>query len=95
MTDSAKAYKEVDHPGIKEKFRVNHSEHEYSRSISVLRNTATGERRPGMAGTQFLDHEWGLLKRDKPLTGLSAKTEEQRQSFDLYVRAGQWRQERQ
>jgi ribosomal protein L32 len=91
MTDSAGAYREVQHPGIVEKHKVNHSEHEYSRSVDILRDISTGHRRPGMAGTQFLDHEWRLLKEDKPVTGLSARTEQNRQNFDLYVRAAQWK----
>ena len=93
MTDSAAAYKNVVRAGIVQKHRVNHSEHEYSRSVDVLRDTATGERRPGMAGTQFLDHEWRLLKADLPVTGLSARTDEQRQRFEVYVRAAQWKRQ--
>ena len=29
----------------------------------------------GMAGTQFLDHEWRLLKRELPETGINARTD--------------------
>jgi hypothetical protein len=72
MTDSASAYREVPHPGIREKHAVNHSEHEYSRSVDVLKDVDTKERRPGMAGTQTLDHEWRLLKGDLPETGFSS-----------------------
>ena len=44
-----------------------------------------------MAGTQFLDHEWGLLKRELPETGISARTAEGRERAVLYIRAAQWR----
>lgn len=93
MTDSAQAYREVGGPeqGIVEKHAVNHSAHEFSRSISVLKDVQTGERRPGMAGTQFLDHEWRLLKADLPITGLSGRTEAQRERLDSYIRAAQWK----
>ncbi|CAE7810810.1 MCM7, partial [Symbiodinium necroappetens] len=77
MTDSAQAYASVNVPGIVEKHTVNHSEHEFSRSVSVLQNVSTQERRPGVAGTQLVDREWGHLKDMLP-DGLSARTEEDR-----------------
>ena len=44
-----------------------------------------------MAGTQFLDHEWRLLKRLLPETGIRARTVEDRARAELYIRAAQWR----
>ena len=91
MTDSALAYRLVKPEGIVEHFFVNHSEHEYSRSEEVLKDVVTNEKRAGMAGTQFLDHEWRLLKRELPETGVSARTAEGREKAALYIRAAQWR----
>ncbi|CAE7295465.1 MCM7, partial [Symbiodinium sp. CCMP2592] len=90
MTDSAQAYASVDVPGIVEKHTVNHSEHEFSRSVSVLQNVSTRERRPGMAGTQLVDREWGHLKDLLP-HGLSARTEEERARYAEYIREAQWK----
>ena len=73
MTDSAAAYDAVTHEGIKEHHTVNHSEKEFSRSVSVLKDTHTGARRPGCAGTQLLDHEWSMIKQQLP-RNLTAKT---------------------
>ncbi|CAE7482185.1 MCM7 [Symbiodinium sp. CCMP2592] len=90
MTDSAQAYASVDVPGIVEKHTVNHSEHEFSRSVSVLQNVSTRERRPGMAGTQLVDREWGHLKDLLPHS-LSARTEEERARYAEYIREAQWK----
>ena len=72
MTDSALAYNAYCPPGVVQRHYVNHQEKEYSRSVDMLGNTETGENIPGMAGTQFLDHEWRLLKASLPETGDSA-----------------------
>jgi hypothetical protein len=56
--------------------KVNHSEHEYSRSVSVLADTETRDHRSGMAGTQLLDHLWGLLKSGLPTGGLTPQSPE-------------------
>ena len=93
MTDSAKAYASYKPVGIAEHFTVNHQEKEYSRSVSVLKDTSSGTRRAGMAGTQTLDHEWALLKQDIPLTGVRARTECQRAEVDMYIRAAQWKRQ--
>jgi hypothetical protein len=39
LTDSAAAYRERTHVGIVEKHHVNHSEHEYSRSVDIRKDT--------------------------------------------------------
>ena len=64
MTDGALTYRLVKPAGIVEHFTVNHTEHEYSRSEDIIKDVVTKERRAGMAGTQFLDHEWRMLKRE-------------------------------
>ena len=79
MTDSAAAYNAVQHDGIKEHHTVNHSEKEFSRSVSVLKDTSSGARRPGCAGTQLLDHEWSVIKQQLP-RNLSAKTPQGRKT---------------
>ena len=91
MTDGALTYRLVKPAGIVEHFTVNHTEHEYSRSEDIIKDVVTKERRAGMAGTQFLDHEWRLLKRQLPETGINARTDEDRARAALYIRAAQWR----
>ena len=50
----------------------------------------TQERRHGLVGTQFLDHEWSLLEECIPRCA-SARTDESRRVLDSYIRAAQWR----
>ena len=93
MTDSAAAYREVGGPadGVVEKHAVNHSDHEWARSIDVLKDVDSGRRGPAMAGTQLLDHEWSLLKRELPVTGVSIRTEGGLARMESYIRAAQWK----
>ena len=44
-SDSAGAFVDVSVPGVVQKFHVNHSEKEYARSVSILKNIDTGETR--------------------------------------------------
>ena len=90
MTDSAGAYADVPHEGIVDKHSVNHQEHEYTRSVSVLHDTVTRDEIPGMAGTQNIDQEWRILKRSLPERGIRGRTEKDREHFRILVRAGQW-----
>ena len=90
MTDSAQSYAAVDAAGIVEKHAVNHTEHEFSRSVSVLSNVVTADRRSGMAGTQLIDREWGHIKEMLP-DSLSARTEEGRLQFSEHIREAQWK----
>jgi len=62
--------------------KVSRCEHEYSRSVSVLADTETRDHRPGMAGTQLLDHLWGLLKQGLPTGGLNPQTPKGPYSYD-------------
>ena len=87
-TDSAGAYTEK-HVGVCEHHSVNHSEREWARSTTFLAYPDNQERRSAMAGTEFLDHEWGMLKRGLPRS-LSARTAEGRSQIVSYVRAAQW-----
>ena len=63
MSDSARAYQEVWPRGVVEMWKVNHSENEFTRPEQVLADVATGDRRHGIIGTQFLDSEWGRIHR--------------------------------
>ena len=87
-TDSGSAYFQK-HAGVCEHHAVNHSEHEWARSTTFLESPQTGKRRSAMAGTQFLDHEWRLLKDPLP-DSLSARTEAGRASIMNHVRTAQW-----
>lgn len=91
-TDSAQAYKNYNPPSgaFVQKFQVNHSDHEYTRSEEMIADVETNAKVVQLAGTQTLDHEWSLLKAGLP-RGLSCKTEEGRQVMDEYWRAAQWR----
>jgi hypothetical protein len=91
MTDSASAYKNVNQAGVVQKFSVNHSEHEYSRSVEVMEDVVTKAAVPGMAGTQLLDHDWRLMKAELPVTGLTARTPDGRARLANYIRAAQWK----
>ena len=42
-------------------------------------------------GTQFLDHEWRLLKSSLPETGISCRTPAGLEEANEYIRAAQWR----
>ncbi|CAE8670631.1 unnamed protein product, partial [Polarella glacialis] len=59
MTDSAAAHEEVSHCGVVDRRQVNHSEKEYSRYVSALKDVVSREERPAMAGTQIIDRERG------------------------------------
>eukprot|EP00438_Fugacium_kawagutii_P032704 Skav204478 [mRNA] locus=scaffold5533:162641:166985:- [translate_table: standard] len=90
MTDSAPTFVNTGHIGVVDAHQVNHSEHEFARSVEVLANVKTRETRPGMASTNMLDGEWKLMKKqlqDK----LSAKSEEKQQELGIHIRAAQWR----
>jgi len=91
-TDSAQAYVNYNPPtgAFVQKFHVNHSEHEYTRSVEMITDVQAQTKVVQLAGTQTIDHEWSLLKAELP-RGLSAKTEEGRELMDEYWRAAQWR----
>lgn len=93
-TDGAVAYRDSEKlPGIVEHYSVNHSRKptpELSRSESFLVDVDTGERRAGMAGTQYIDKTWDFIKDGLPRS-LSARTAQGRQRIDEYVRMQQWR----
>lgn len=82
MTDSAAAYGAVHLDGVVQHHKVNHSEHEYSRSVEVTANARTGTRRPGMAGTQVIDRTWRSLKETMPHRGVSCKTARRHMQHD-------------
>ena len=94
MTDSASAYVDVDDiPGIVDRHFVNHSQKpfaEFTRPVSVLGNVNNKEHRDAMAGTQLIDHEWRVLKRDLPEGGISAATPAGRARLNAYIRTAQW-----
>ena len=91
-TDSAWAYVNYNPPtgAFVQKFHVNHTDHEYTKSVEALTDVATKQTSVLLAGTQTLDHEWSLLKRDLP-RNTSCKTDEGRATLDEYWRAAQWR----
>ena len=91
MTDAAPCFVRVDHPGIVDKHQVNHSEHEFIRSVEVIAHAETLQRRPGMAGTQMLDREWGIIKGEINLQGSDARGEEGRKALATEVRAAQFK----
>eukprot|EP00969_Alexandrium_andersonii_P089655 3958791-Alexandrium_andersonii.AAC.1 len=66
MSDSAPAFLHTSHPGVVDRHIVNHSEKEWSRSVSMLANATTRAQEPGTAGTQLLGRTWALLKREIP-----------------------------
>jgi len=88
-TDSAAAYSQKV-AGVVEHHSVNHQQREWARSTTVLANAGTAERRAGLASTCFLDHEWALLKREMPVTGVSARTEQGLALIHSYVRRAQF-----
>lgn len=91
-TDSCLTYKNYDPPSgaFVQKFQVNHSEHEYTRSEEMIVDVETKKKVVQLAGTQTLDHEWSLLKAFLPRSS-SCKTQDGRQVMDEYWRAAQWR----
>eukprot|EP00973_Karenia_brevis_P071218 9895405-Karenia_brevis.AAC.1 len=92
MTDGAQTYREYDPPSgcFVEKFQVNHSDGEYTKPVDMIRDVESRERMTVLAGTQTLDHEWSGLKAELPRS-TSAKTQEQKEILDEYIRAAQWR----
>jgi hypothetical protein len=92
MTDGALECRQHTPVGVVAKYWVNHEEKEWTRPIygGILADVCTKERREGLAGTQTLDPLWGKLEECIPRNG-SARTPEQRELLDMYIRAGQWR----
>jgi hypothetical protein len=94
MTDGAACYR-IDYPkhcpAVVEHYRVNHSEHEWTRpEPSVMWNPATKETRFCLAGTQYLDSTWRRCKSMVP-KGLCMQKPGDRVTKAVYVRAQQWR----
>lgn len=91
-TDTAGAYVNYDPPSgaFVQKFQVNHTEHEYTRSVEMVTDIERKTTEVHLAGTQTLDHEWSLLKDELP-RNTTAKTDEGRAVMDEYWRAAQWR----
>jgi hypothetical protein len=90
-TDSAATYASCTPEGVVQQFSVNHTEKEFARSISCLKDVATGESRAGMAGTMTVDRSWRTLKQYVPKGGVSCKTEQGRARMVRYVRSAQWK----
>jgi hypothetical protein len=88
-TDSADAYAQVGHPGVVDKRKVNHSQGEFSRSVSVLNNVNDRTTRPALAGTMCIDQEWRRLLEPVP-DNLSCKTKESRAAVSMHIRSSQW-----
>ena len=77
--------------GLLEKCSVCIEEREWTRPESaILADVVTRETRPGLAGTQTLDSEWGRLEECVPKSA-SARTPEARELMDMHIRAAQWR----
>ena len=55
----------------------------------MLLNVLTQERGEGITATHFIDSEWGRLEDCIPRS-ISARTPEQREVMDEYIRAAQW-----
>ena len=71
---------------------VNHSRRphpELSRPVTVIKDTKSFATRDGKAGTQTIDHEWGLLKEKLP-RGRSARVPLALARLDRDMRAAQW-----
>ena len=60
MSDSALAYRRIEHKGLVDKHLVNHNSipKELTRSVSALANVKTRAPRPAMASTNLIDSEW-------------------------------------
>lgn len=90
MSDSAHAYASVVHPGIVQKFSVNHFLKEWSKPCTITANVLTGEQVASRVHSQTIDRCWAMVKAQLPRYR-SAKTEEERAVLDEYIRAAQWR----
>ncbi|CAK0793904.1 unnamed protein product, partial [Prorocentrum cordatum] len=97
MTDGAGCYKCRCSDCVvrfEEHHSVNHSRKpkaEFSRPIpAVVADVDTGHTRGSMAGTMTIDKEWDLLKEPLP-RNLTARTVEDVDRTDGYVRSQQWR----
>ena len=94
MTDGAACYQlnyRDSCPAVLEHYRVNHSEHEWTRpEPHVMWDPAKRETRFCLAGTQYLDSTWRRLKMLIP-KGLCLRNHGDRVTKALYVRAQQWR----
>ena len=91
MSDMCPVFVNTSHCGIVDKHQVNHSEHEFIRSVEVLANVVTRQMRPGMAGTQMLDREFGVMKGETVTQGKTAATPQGRARLTTAIRASQWR----
>ena len=91
MTDSAPCFVGVEHCGIVDKHHVNHSAGEFIRSVEVIADAASLERRPGMAGTQMIDREWGWLKSEVTMQGVDVSSESGRRHLATNIRAAQFK----
>ncbi|CAK0841896.1 unnamed protein product, partial [Prorocentrum cordatum] len=96
MTDSARAYMKRPLPvGIVDARAVNHSRKpvpEFSRSVEVIGNVATGWKRPAVASTNLIDPAWRTLKEEIPSRGaVTAKTDAGRAHMRHYIRTAQWK----
>ena len=91
-SDSAGAFVDVSVPGVVQKFHVNHSEKEYARSVSILKNIDTGETRAGITGSMTVDRSWRTVKEGFPKggQGISAKTAAGRKNLMRKIRSRQW-----
>ncbi|CAK0857548.1 unnamed protein product, partial [Prorocentrum cordatum] len=97
MTDGAGCYKCRCSDCVvrfEEHHSANHSRKpkaEFSRPIpAVVADVDTGHTRGSMAGTMTIDKEWDLLKEPLP-RNLTARTVEDVDRTDGYVRSQQWR----
>ena len=94
MSDSAAVY--TSRPfaiGIVDGDSVNHSRKpipELSRSIEVLADVVTKEKRPAVCSTNLIDPTWRRVKEGIP-DSASAKTPADRIKMTKYVRAQQWK----
>ena len=86
FSDSAPAFVNTTHPGIHQKFHVNHSEREWTRSVEVLYR---GAPRAALAHTQTIDRAWRSVKDEIP-DCQTARTPVKQSLLDIYVRYHQW-----
>ena len=73
-----------------QKFHVNHSENEFTRSVEAIVDVETKKTEVLLSGTQAIDHEWSLMKDEIP-RNMSCKTDEGRTLMGEHWRAAQWR----
>ena len=101
MSDSAIVYLQLKEEvrqnpgwhGFQEVHVVNHSATppERATSISVLADVETGERRPGMSGTQMIDGTWKYVDDVIPeKLNVRPDTEHGNEMWTELVRYGQW-----